>query len=204
VTKVTTSRTVAPGGHGITWEQLGECPASDLRPGATWVDPGMGSAWWTLRDGSVRGLGLAELDGTAWTVLARDGDWVKARSHGGRQAQGRIPRHATVLRVVRTPEQVAARRGLHAKALAAIVGRQGTGRPGGGWEVLEADYACELVYRGQRHTAVLAANDDGTQYEIHLYNGDRSELFLGAFADLDAAFHDGQLRADHGAPAATQ
>jgi hypothetical protein len=195
---------MAPEPHGITWEQLRESPASELRPGDTWVNPGMGSGWWTLRDGSVRGLGLAELDGTAWTVLDRDGDWIKARSHGGREAEGSVPRHASVLRVVRTPAQVAARRRRHAEALTAIVGRQGTGRAGDGWEVLEADYASELVYRGQHHTAVLTTNDNGTQYVIHLYNDDRSELLVGAEADLDVALRNGQLHADHLAPAAIQ
>ncbi len=177
--------------HGITWEQLWECPASDLQEGDIFVEPGMGSAYWTLLDGNVQGAGLGELDGTAWTVLRRDSDRIRARSHEGRESTFRIRAGSATLRVARTLAQVEARRALLEEARRVRKRRQGTGRPGDGWDLVEANYAFELLYRGAQHTAVLGASDDGTQYEIHVYNRDRVEIRSDSFEDLDAAFRAG-------------
>jgi hypothetical protein len=87
-------------GHGYTWDQVRERPAADLKVGDTFVRPGTGTAYRTCKDGSVRGVGWQDLDGTAWTLIAREGDTTTARSHDGREASQAIPPGARVLAVI--------------------------------------------------------------------------------------------------------
>jgi hypothetical protein len=185
--------------HGITWEQVRERPANQLREGDTWVDPGMGTAWWTRLDGSVCGVGWAvELDGTAWTVVRRNGEQVTGRSHRGRESTARIPAGSTVLRVEYPPEAVAARAALIEQARNAVLRSSGTDRPGGDWDV--PDDGGGPLYRGAPNAALLTANDDGTGYEVHVYGPDRRELLHRSFTSLDAAFRNGQAWANSDPP----
>lgn len=72
--------------HGYGWEDLRRRPLAELAIGDTWVVPGEFAAWRESDDGHVRGtFGYEGPRGTAWTLTARDGDRVTARSHDGRE-----------------------------------------------------------------------------------------------------------------------
>jgi hypothetical protein len=181
--------------HGITWEQVRECPADQLQEGDTFVNPGIGTAFWTRLDGSVCGVGwAAELDGTAWTVLRRDGEQITGRSHEGRESTARIPAGCTVLRVEYGPEAAAARAVLIEAARNAVLRRSGTGRPGSDWEL--PDDGGGPLYRGAPNAALLSANGEGTSYQVHVYGPDRRELLRRSFKGLDAALRNGKAWAN--------
>jgi len=59
------------------------------------ITPGPGTAFVASCDGRVCGwtpaLVTVPLDGTAWTVLARHGDELTARSHDGRESTQLVP-----------------------------------------------------------------------------------------------------------------
>jgi hypothetical protein len=89
--------------HPYSWEDVREVPARSLAVGDVFVKPGMGAAYYTSSDGRVRGAGLVHampLDGTAWTVTAREGGATTCRAEDGREATAAIPEHAHVLRVL--------------------------------------------------------------------------------------------------------
>jgi hypothetical protein len=91
--------------HGYTWNDVRSVPVGDLAVGDVFVQPGAGVAYYVADDGRVRGAGLAvamELDGTAWTVTARDGSLITMRSGDGREISEVAPTSARVLRVKRT------------------------------------------------------------------------------------------------------
>jgi hypothetical protein len=97
----------APEGHGYTWGDAREVKASALAVGDVFVKPGMGSAYFVSQDGRVRGAGIAwemPMDGTAWTVVDRDGDTTTCRSHTGETKTADIPEGARVLRVAEVAE----------------------------------------------------------------------------------------------------
>jgi hypothetical protein len=88
--------------HPYTWEDVRDTPARSLAAGDVFVKPGMGIAYHVATDGRVRGAGLAHgmpLDGTAWTVIAREGDVTTCRASDGREVTEAIPESAHVLRV---------------------------------------------------------------------------------------------------------
>ncbi|MFI1203536.1 hypothetical protein ACH4VR_29590 [Streptomyces sp. NPDC020883] len=89
-------------GHGYTWGALRDTQAAKLRVGDIFVQPGLGTAYRVRSDGKVYSAGIAwgmKLDGTAWTVTARDGNTITARSHTGRTVTDTIPPTTHVLRV---------------------------------------------------------------------------------------------------------
>lgn len=83
--------------HGYGWKDLRKRPAGELAVGDTWVNPGLGATYYESRDGRVWGTGWAGPEGIAWTVTARDGDLVTARSHDGRELAQEIPADARML-----------------------------------------------------------------------------------------------------------
>lgn len=83
--------------HPYTWKDVRDFRARDLAVGDVFVKPGHGTAYFTGRDGSVRGVGWQELDGDAWTVIARKGDVITCRAADGREATESIPETARVL-----------------------------------------------------------------------------------------------------------
>jgi hypothetical protein len=85
--------------HPYTWKDVRDVRAQSLAIGETFVKPGMGTAFYSGSDGRVRGAGWQELDGTAWTVIAREGDVTTCRADDGREATQAIPSTAHVLRV---------------------------------------------------------------------------------------------------------
>jgi hypothetical protein len=92
--------------HGYTWGDAREIKAADLKTGDVYVNPGPGAAYTVDRDGRVRGARIAwgiPMDGTAWTVVARQGRTVTAVSHTGRMVQSELSRTACVLRVAEPP-----------------------------------------------------------------------------------------------------
>jgi hypothetical protein len=94
-------------GHGFDWADLRDRPASELAVGDTFVS-GLGAfaSYTVSRDGRVRPLmGCEPPGGTAWTVTAKEGDRVTARSHHGHEESADTPPRARVLLVV-PPEPV--------------------------------------------------------------------------------------------------
>lgn len=87
--------------YSIAWDRVRRRDASALRVGDTWVVPAPFTTYHANRDGAVVGHGCEPLTGTAWTVLAHDGELVTARSHDGRQTTEPLPANARVLRVER-------------------------------------------------------------------------------------------------------
>ena len=85
--------------HPYTWKDVRDVPARDLAVGEKFVKPGAGTAYFSAADGSVRGAGWQELDGTAWTVVAREGDVTTCRAADGCEITETIPPTAHVLRV---------------------------------------------------------------------------------------------------------
>lgn len=88
--------------HSYTWRDVRDFRALDLAVGDVFVKPGCGTAYYVGRDGSIRGAGLIHamsLDGTAWTVVAREGDLITCRAADGREVTERTPESAHVLRV---------------------------------------------------------------------------------------------------------
>lgn len=85
--------------HGYTWADVREVQAADLAVGDVFITPGMGTGYYTYTDGSAKGAGWAELDGTAWTVTARDGMDITAVSHTGKEAHQTPREGKRVLRV---------------------------------------------------------------------------------------------------------
>lgn len=87
-------------GHGYTWGDVRQRPADDLSVGDTWVNPGTGAAYFTDKDGRVRGAGIVHetpMGGTAWTVEAREGKRITARSQTGATLSGEFPARHYVL-----------------------------------------------------------------------------------------------------------
>lgn len=100
------ARSAAPHGHGYTWADAREIKAIDLKTGDTFVKPGLGAAYVAGSDGCVPGAGIAwesPMDGTAWTVVARQGKSVTAVSHTARMVSDELPPAARVLRVAESP-----------------------------------------------------------------------------------------------------
>lgn len=92
--------------HGYGWDDLRERPARELAVGDVFISPVAFAAYTTGRDGRVAGvIGCGGPRGTAWTVVARDGDVTTCRSHDGREQTQEIPERARVLKVV-GPEPV--------------------------------------------------------------------------------------------------
>ena len=92
--------------HGYSWGDAREIKTDDLRAGDTFVNPGLGAAYVVDRDGRVRGARIAwemPMDGTAWTVVARQGQTVTAVSHMGRMVRDELSQTAHMLRVVESP-----------------------------------------------------------------------------------------------------
>lgn len=83
----------------IAWNQVCRRPAADLAVGDTWIVPEPFTVYWAAPDGRVCGHSWHPLTGTAWTVLARDGDVLTSRSGDGLDATARVPARAQVLRV---------------------------------------------------------------------------------------------------------
>lgn len=100
---VATDAPTAAQPHGYTWADAQEVKARDLKVGDVFVKPGMGTAYTTATDGTVRGAGIAfgmELDGTAWTVTSRTADTATCTSHTGQTLTGALmPDASRVLRV---------------------------------------------------------------------------------------------------------
>ncbi|MGW2213279.1 hypothetical protein [Streptomyces sp. NPDC001781] len=93
-------------GHGYGWDDLRDRPATELTVGDTFVS-GLGAftTYWVDKGGRVRGHGYEPPRGTAWTVVARDGDRITARGHDGREAAEAFRAGQRVLKVV-PPEPV--------------------------------------------------------------------------------------------------
>lgn len=93
--------------HGYGWDDLRERPARDLAVGDTFVSPAAFSAYGV--DGATGRVfcmfGWEGPRGTAWTVVARDGNVTTCRGHDGREETAEIPEGARVL-VVTPPEPV--------------------------------------------------------------------------------------------------
>ncbi|MER7487935.1 hypothetical protein ABTY20_18910 [Streptomyces sp. NPDC126497] len=93
--------------HGYGWDDLRERPARDLAVGDTFVSPAAFSAYGV--DGTTGRVfcmfGWEGPRGTAWTVTARDGGLVTARSHDGIEVTQELSERARVL-VVAPPEPV--------------------------------------------------------------------------------------------------
>lgn len=89
--------------HPYTWGDVRERPADGLTVGDTWVNPGTGAAYFTDEDGRVHGAGLVHempMNGIAWTVTAREGKRITARSQTGATLAGEIPPGQRILAVV--------------------------------------------------------------------------------------------------------
>ena len=89
-------------GHGYGWDDLRDRPASELVVGDTFVS-GLGAfaSYTVARDGRVRPLmGCGKPGGTAWTVTAKDGTDLTARSHHGYEETGEFTESTRVLKVV--------------------------------------------------------------------------------------------------------
>lgn len=101
------SETTEPEPHGYGWEDLRERPARDLAVGDVIVNPAAFAAYGVDRSsGRVFGMfGAGGPRGRAWTVTARDGDRITARSHDGREETQEIPEDARLL-VVTPPDPV--------------------------------------------------------------------------------------------------
>lgn len=77
--------------HPYTWGDVRQRPADELAVGDTWVNPGTGAAYFAGEDGRVHGAGLVHempMDGIAWTVTAREGKRITARSQTGATLTG--------------------------------------------------------------------------------------------------------------------
>lgn len=77
-----------------TWADVRQRPADDLAVGDTWVNPGTGAAYFADKDGRVHGAGIAHempMGGIAWTVEAREGKRITARSQTGATLAGEFP-----------------------------------------------------------------------------------------------------------------
>lgn len=86
--------------HPYTWGDVRERPADGLAVGDTWINPGTGAAYFTGKDGRVHGAGIAHempMDGIAWTVEAREGKRITARSQAGATLAGEFPAGHRVL-----------------------------------------------------------------------------------------------------------
>lgn len=86
--------------HPYTWGDVRQRPADELAVGDTWVNPGTGAAYFAGEDGRVRGAGLVHempMDGIAWTVTAREGKRITARSQTGATLTGEFPAGHRVL-----------------------------------------------------------------------------------------------------------
>lgn len=86
--------------HPYTWGNVRSRPADELAVGDTWINPGTGAAYFTDKDGRVRGAGLVHempMDGIAWTVTAREGKRITARSQTGATLTGEFPAGHRVL-----------------------------------------------------------------------------------------------------------
>lgn len=94
--------------HPYTWGDVRQRSADDLAVGDTWINPGTGAAYFTDKDGRVRGAGIAHetpMRGIAWTVESREGKRIMARSQTGSTLSGEFPAGHQVL-VVTEPEPV--------------------------------------------------------------------------------------------------
>jgi hypothetical protein len=90
-----------PEGHGYTWQDVKDRPASELTVGSVFVNPSVGTAYRSAPDGTAQGAGpLPFLDGEAWTVTAVEGRRITARSHTGRELSGEYGDNTKVLLVV--------------------------------------------------------------------------------------------------------
>jgi hypothetical protein len=86
--------------HPYTWNDVRERPADELAVGDTWVNPGTGAAYFSGKDGRVHGAGLVHempMGGIAWTVTAREGKCITARSQTGATLSGEFPAGHRVL-----------------------------------------------------------------------------------------------------------
>ncbi|WP_030248191.1 hypothetical protein [Streptomyces sp. NRRL S-455] len=86
--------------HPYTWDDVRSRPADDLAVGDTWVNPGTGAAYLVGKDGRVSGAGIAHampMEGVAWTVTARKGKRITARSQTGATLTGEFPAGHRVL-----------------------------------------------------------------------------------------------------------
>lgn len=96
-------------GHGYGWDDLRDRAARDLAVGDVFVS-GLGAfaAYAVSQDGRVRPLmGCEPPAGTAWTVTARDGDRITARSHHGHEETAKeIPAGQYVLVVTEEAKEV--------------------------------------------------------------------------------------------------
>jgi hypothetical protein len=94
--------------HPYTWNDVRLRPADGLAVGDTWINPGTGAAYFADKSGRVHGAGIAHempMGGIAWTVTAREGKRITARSQTGATLAGEFPDGQRVLTVV-PPEPV--------------------------------------------------------------------------------------------------
>ncbi|HEX8108482.1 MAG TPA: hypothetical protein VF516_12200, partial [Kofleriaceae bacterium] len=83
------------------WSNVRQIPASSLEVGDEFIKPTTGSAFTSHGDGEVQGHGFQPLEGTKFTVTAREGNTITARDESGRELTQTIPgdRQPNVLRV---------------------------------------------------------------------------------------------------------
>jgi hypothetical protein len=94
--------------HPYTWNDVRLRSADGLAVGDTWINPGTGAAYFADKNGRVHGAGIAHempMGGIAWTVTAREGKRITARSQTGATLAGEFPNGQRVLTVV-PPEPV--------------------------------------------------------------------------------------------------
>lgn len=95
--------------HPYTWGDARERPADELTVGDTWINPGTGAAYFTDGDGRVHGAGIVHeipMGGIAWTVEAREGKRITARSQTGATLAGEFPARHRVLVVTEEAKAV--------------------------------------------------------------------------------------------------
>jgi hypothetical protein len=94
--------------HPYTWSDVRLRSADGLAVGDTWINPDTGTAYFADKNGLVHGAGIAHempMGGIAWTVTAREGKRITARSQTGATLAGEFPNGQRVLTVV-PPEPV--------------------------------------------------------------------------------------------------
>ncbi|MEU8199508.1 hypothetical protein AB0C10_37565 [Microbispora amethystogenes] len=85
----------------IDWDKVRHVPASALQVGDTWVVPEAFTSFWAAPDDGVWRYPWQPPTGTAWTLLAREGNRVTARRDDGLERSEWMPVHTPVLHMER-------------------------------------------------------------------------------------------------------